>query len=185
MKDTTILKLNKIFKNGYLPSRDKNEKYNYIAFSGKNLAKITNCFEHACFNLTNEQLENFDLSDLKNFFSLPKLSNDELSQEDMFEVVKDAIASTGLKVKKMQEQPNNKSWNVAMYFSDYDIDLHFLLQEKDGTWSGKFGESDIVDHFNILPLKIIGTNVDYHLYKVFTIENPYIKDDNKNNELGS
>lgn len=171
----TIVKLKKIFKEGYLPSRDSSEEYAFIAYQDKDLAEITNCFEHACFNLTNEQLENFDKSDLENFFSLPKLKNDNLSREQIFEIVIKAIKSTSLNVGKAKETLKKNEWNVAMYFSDDDIDVHFLLQEKDGSWSGKMGKSDRVEHYSILPLKTEGVLSTYTLYKVFSIQNPFVK----------
>ena len=167
----TYLKLKKIFKQGYIPSRDGME---YSCTSSKNFAEITNCFEHACFNLKNEHLINFNIDDLEDFFSLPALANDTLTREEMFEEVKKAIQTIGLKVKKCKEELKANEWNVAMYVSQNDIDVHFLLQEKDGSWSGKFGQSRKVDCYSILPLKLQGVFEDYNLFKVFTIENPYI-----------
>lgn len=170
----TILKLKKIFRLGYLPNRGK-EQYSFVS----NSANVTNCFEHACFNLTNEQLKDFNENDLKNFFALPVLANVDLSREEMFDAVKKEIAKTGLKVKKTAENLKENEWNVAMYFSNYDIDVHFLLQEKNGGWSGKFGQSQKTDHYSFLPLKLVGVLTDYKLYKVFTIENPYLSKENK------
>ncbi len=190
----TYLKLNKIFRQGYLPSRG-GEKYflcnlrkkgkktfNYNNdvmhtkgdFLYEDYAGITNCFEHACFNLKNEHLINFNIDDLEDFFSLPELADEELSRVEMFDRIQKTIQKTGLKVKKCKEKLEENEWNVAMYVSQYNIDVHFLLQEKDGSWSGKFGQSRKVDYYSILPLKVQGVFEDYNLFKVFTIENPYI-----------
>ena len=177
MRKQTLLKLNKIFKAGYIPSRNKKEDY---ASKDNMFKKITNCFEHACFNLTNEQLKHFDKKDFENFFCLPNLKNTELSREEIYNIVKHSITSTGLKVKSAEEELKPNEWKVAMYFSEHEIDLHFLLQEKDGSWSGKFGELEKVDRFQILPLKIYRTHTEYTLYKVFAIVNPYIFKDSKN-----
>lgn len=190
----TYLKLNKIFRQGYLPSRGgekyflcnlrkkKEKTFNYNPdvmhpkgdFLYEDYASITNCFEHACFNLKNEQLINFNIDDLEDFFSLPELADEELSRVEMFDRVQKTIQKTGLKVKKCKEKLKENEWNVAMYVSQYNIDVHFLLQEKDGSWSGKFGQSRKVDYYSILPLKVQGVFEDYNLFKVFTIENPYI-----------
>ncbi len=168
----TILKLRKIFQEGYLPSRYDDE-YIFVAYLDKDLAEITNCFEHACFNLTNDQLENFDKDDFENFFSMPKLQNPDLSKSETFKTIIKQIKETGLKVGEMKENPKKNEWNVAMYFSDDDIDVHFLIQEQDGHWTGKVGKSPKVDNFSILPLNVSGVFSDYTLFKVFSIENPY------------
>ena len=172
------LKLNEIFSRGYLPRRGREE---YKLVKGIDTAEITNCFEHACFNLTNRQLTNFNSFDLDNFFSLPALADADMTKEEMFDGVVNAIERTGLKVKPMKDNLAKNEWNVAMYVSQYNIDVHFLLQEKDGSWSGKFGQSKKVDRYSFLPLKIEGAFEAYNLYKILTLENPYYieKEDKK------
>ena len=52
-RQAIIKKLNMIYKKGYMPEREK-ETYSDLT------TKVVNCFGHACFNLSNKELENLD-----------------------------------------------------------------------------------------------------------------------------
>ena len=168
MKTKATLKIKKIFKKGYLPAR------NYKPYS-KHSQEIANCFEHAIFNLTEEDLKHFSITDQEKFFSIPELKDDTLSREEIFDIIKKNISKTGLKIKPVQEGKKN-AWNVAMYFSEDEIDFHFLRQEEDGFWTGKFGRKETVEKYRILPLTIQTDLLKYSLYKVFSVESPFTKE---------
>ncbi len=173
-KYKTILKLKEIFKLGYRPER-RLETYRCKTPSGFLTGQITNCLEHACFNLTNKQIidNNFSIYDKSAFQSFIDV-NKSLSEitQDIFNFVEDA----GLKVSDNKKIINKqKEWRVALYYrTDYEVeDYHFLLQEKSGIWTSKMGSSLNIQKYLTLP-KVVYRN--YDLYGVYTIKNPYIKE---------
>ena len=169
-KYPTILKLQQVFKMGYTPSRGK-ESYSEIKYF-----YIPNCFAHACFNLTNQQLSNFKEADKHAFrgFVQSILQLDKYIAKDLFDFVK----LCGLKVQKSNRSlpKHDNEWKVAIYFGSERLkkDYHFLLQEKDGSWSGKHGETDQVTFYPEAP-KYLDYNFEfpYKLYGIYKITNPY------------
>lgn len=174
MRKPIIKKLQEIIKFGHVPCRG-DEYY------GK-FGAYVNCFEHACFNLTNQQIESLCLDDWRLGFRSPFGEFEENSIEKSREEMLNFITQTGLKVEKAFPTKilKNNQYQVALYFSkitnsDNIDDFHFLLHEKDGTWSGKSGDmSTRVEHFDaletILPRSMYSK---YKLDNVFTITNPF------------
>lgn len=187
-KQQTILKLNKIFKKGYLPSRKDALYKAYHKTDNNELKWYANCFIHACFNLSNEQLQNFNLKEMEDLFDhidYKKVSNSDKIKESLFSVIKKA----GLKVEKTSKNHkcNNNQWIVAYYLAikDYNLgiknklydDYHFILKEKDGKWSEKVGVTSTVNVYNEPPQKLQRPNSQniYFLQGYYLITNPYAK----------
>lgn len=168
---STINKLSNIVKMGYVPQRGF-EQYSIQS------CRLVNCFEHACFNLTNSQLSIFDKNDQNAFVLDMDLSNDNLIIKSMMGFVR----ATGLEIEPCLPKVNLKSnqWQVAFYLTEPcdfdDRDFHFLLKEKDETWSAKNGFSDIVSNYNKLETYLPTFPSYYHLKGTFAITNPYAKE---------
>ena len=171
----TILKLKKIFKLGYIPSRG-NESYTEKE-NGKSVSYYVypNCLAHACFNLTNQQIKSLDYTDREIFSSFIKTPyySDKYILRDILRFIKQC----GLKTTKCEVSSplQHNEWKIAIYFGwrNNTKDYHFLLLEKDETWSSKWGFSITVDHFKIPPTKIEHNGYSYHLYGFYKITNPY------------
>ncbi|MBQ8444590.1 MAG: hypothetical protein IJX25_04485 [Clostridia bacterium] len=169
-KYPTILKLQQIFKLGYLPSRG-NQSYKECRQYA-----IPNCFAHACFNLTNEQLEKFNKADFgafRGFIQSIFHANRHITA-DLFDFVREC----GLKVTKSNSRipSRDNEWKVALYFGRerFTKDYHFLLQEKDGSWSGKIGSEMELNHYPTLPKQVqCNFEYPYTLYGVYKITNPF------------
>jgi hypothetical protein len=169
-----ITKLNKVVKTGYTPSRGA-ESYNYVTKLGTNVSSLANCFEHACFNITNLHFDSCEISKKDAFefgdFSIAAFAGAEYTKRELFHFVK----KTGLDVSscKPKSMLKNNEWMVALYFceGDYCIrDFHFMLQEKDKSWSSKLGFEPICERFEDLPNTFA---CDYKLYGTYKISNPY------------
>lgn len=177
-----IKNIGAIFKAGYVPMRG-NEKYGMCA-------SYINCFAHACFNLPNCMIEKLDFSSPIFLIQEPftDFGDESLSQtkSEMFDFIK----STGLQIDKNKPILKDNEWKVAVYFSEaYNRDFgrkswHLLLQEKDGSWSGKNGFSPQVEHFqtlqSFLPWDLYNK---FQLNDVFILKNPNVEE-NKKNETG-
>lgn len=179
-KYETILKLNKIFKLGYVPSRGK-ESYEEKNSDGLAFCTLINCFGHACFNLKNSQLEVFDCDESRNFgnhIEYPGQPNYEIAR-NLFDFIK----AVGLKVRRVGKNciPGTNQWLVALYFakSMFDgtnQDYHFMLREKDGIWSHKMGHKKTVDYCSKPPRSFVSNAYyRYTLYGYFLLSNPYAK----------
>ncbi|MBE7074171.1 MAG: hypothetical protein E7379_03680 [Clostridiales bacterium] len=173
----TILKLKTIFKLGYVASRGR-EAYKLVENNTtKNYAYLTNCLGHACFNLTNEQLKNFDESDASTFgnFIQSIFHANKYIAKDIFKFVKEC----GLKVSPSTKLSNVKDneWKIALYFGWYGNrkDYHFLLQEKDETWSSKWGTTSELYFIDTPTKKLSHNGYNYNLYGFYKISNPHTK----------
>ncbi len=178
-RQAIIKKFNGIYKRGYVPSRNRQE-YTYKT------ASMVNCFGHACFNLDNSELE--ELGDLKDalYDFLRKFS---LKYGNYMDEASKRIREVGLKIEKssIKEEINSKNqWKIAYYYLYDDFwgscDAHFMIQEKDGTWSSKLGSKQEVEIFEKLP-KVF--HDEYELVGIYKITNPYVtldKDDSTNNK---
>ncbi len=171
-RDGIIKKLNEIFRQGYTPSRGK-EEYSVDCIDNIPIARLANCFVHACFNLKNDHYWDYyitsrEAKQMKCFYN--ESDDDELVQKKLITFVK----RTGLLIKPCDQNlvVRENQWKVGLYFSNWSClsDYHFLLQEKDGTWSGKRGLTKLVDRFEELPQQVY----DYELKEIFVITNPYI-----------
>lgn len=175
----TILKLKKVFMLGYCPER-KGESYTFVnPYSKAGYYEHINCFAHACFNLTNQQItENcLDKIDALSFRNLI---------EDFFESdssiatrLKNFIRKTGLEIEECsdEEELAENQWRVALYFCNgfFFRDFHFILNEKDGCWSSKYGNENVLEFFETRPDKYIAEkyNDSYKYYRSYKITNPY------------
>ena len=175
-----LLKIAKIFKLGYIPSRE-NQTYSTICKStGESYSRQANCFEHACLNLTNQQLKKLSLGDeAGDLFDIHSYDYEDTTS--MQETFVDRLKLFGLIAESCPADytPKNKNqWKVALYFGYSrfcgDTDFHLLKQEKDGSWSSKIGWSDDVEILPSLPEKYIPPHgTEYVLYNTYIITNPY------------
>ena len=164
-----VKKLNKIYKMGYMPSRGK------MVYTFES-ANMVNCFGHACFNLDDKNLEKFKSvkDDLKDFFT--KFST-EGNTRNFYERAKEKVSQVGLGFAKsdLKEKLQNNQWKVAYYIMN-DVfrgrDVHFMIQEKDGTWTSKLGTKSELEIFDVPPQTY---RYDYELVGIYKIKNPYIK----------
>ena len=167
----TIKKLNMIYKKGYLPARET-EEYSELHTG------MVNCYGHACFNLSNEQLKELEPSkyDLRDFFR----NFATRGARNIFSEVQNRIRQVGLKMER--SSPNEKiqknQWKIAYYIQN-DIfagnDLHFMIQTPNGKWTSKIGTNPTVEVFDKLP-DVYHKN--YSLSGVYKITNPYVKLEN-------
>ena len=175
--EALIKKLNKIYKNGYVPSR---ESVNYILHT-----LTVNCFGHACFNLADEDLEKLApyTSELKSFFQ----RFDAYGAKDYIKVASEKLNQVGLKMQKssISDSIQKNQWKVACYMmceeqfgGGFRTDMHFIIQGKDGKWYSKMGKNSSVDVFDKLPKSI---SKSYTLQGVYKITNPYVKLDSEEN----
>lgn len=189
-KRVTILKLNKIVSLGHLPARG-NERYDIMhpIYNEKNgylvncYGDLINCFAHACFNLSNEQIlrNNIDTLDMINFSQF--VSNRDATDREIEENLSSFVNATGLRMRTCNPEGLMKSneWKVALYLCKQpDLrDFHFFLQERDGSWSSKYGYN--ASELSSLP-QLEDTYVapifhdKYHYYKTFAIENPFVRE---------
>lgn len=176
IKKSVIKKLETIFKQGYIPTRGF-ETYEYIPTKSYwPTGSLANCFTHACFNLLNEHFEKFDIK-LDEFNSLRNLELDKKSIEQIREELFEVISAAGLKFQKCDVDtptlPNQ--WKVAYYFDmGEQTDYHFLLQEKDGTWSDKLATTKQVRSYETPPKSIFhSSDSSYYLQGFYLITNPF------------
>ena len=175
----TILKLKKIFQLGYCPSRMA-QSYDFVnPYTKTEFFTQINCFAHAVFNLSNQQiyencLTNNDTDSFRN------LIEDYWETEDsIFKRLSAFITKTGLKIEKCNDEDELKEnqWRVALYFCDGWTfkDFHFLLNESDGRWSSKYGTTNLLEFFDERPEKYIAQeyNDRYDYYGTYKITNPY------------
>ena len=179
-KEMILKNLNEIFRKGYVPARGS-ESYRVHLSNGERASEMVNCLEHACFNLTNEQLDKCCLNKNDSNFCCdtePSYVNEEYENSLL-----GLIKSVGLKVNRCKENAvlKENQWKVALYFEDSDVfrDFHFMLQEKNNMWSSKQGVLDNVELYDEPPLVFKKYYVKYGTYK---ITNPYIQSGKKDNK---
>lgn len=190
IKRLTILKLNTLVSLGHLPARG-NERYDIVhpKYNEKNgylvncYGDLINCFAHACFNLSNNQIRELDINtvDMVNFSQFVPHRN--ASDLEIEKNLTSFVNSTGLRMRSCNPQGIMKSneWKVSLYLCKQpDIrDFHFFLQEKDGSWSSKYGyNADQLSTLDTLPERYVAPifHDEYYYYKTYAIENPYVKD---------
>ena len=167
-KQGIIKKLNMIYRNGYVPSRDMS-KYCH------KFTTVVNCFGHACFNLTDEELEKFshNKKDLLEFFR----HFGSVGIYNIFREAKNRVREVGLKIEEctVKDKMQKNQWKVACFVQNDEFagtDLHFMLQGKDGKWTSKMGTNPEVEVLDKLP-KTFREN--YKLAGIYKITNPYVK----------
>ena len=179
-----IKRISEIFELGYVPCRG-DESYFYKTKKLSKTGDLLNCFGHAVFNFTNEQLDSLNLCNSE-IFELQGYTGHDLDKKDKQEIADHfcgIIKDAGLLVTACSADATMKfnQWKVALYFDKFTInnksyirDFHFLRQEKDGTWSGKSGYRPEVKKIDKLP-----QNYDYYytLFEVYSITNPHAKED--------
>ncbi len=178
-------KLQEIFKNGYVPDRG-DETYKFTLphrdpdmFSILKTGDLCNCLGHACFNLKNEHFEKYKINISDSRFFQGFIKDKETRENDvMAQKILNKIKAVGIIVSPAQntEVLKNNQWRIAMYFdrigigsTNYLRDFHFIIQEKDKTWSGKDSWNFDVHKYDKLP-EICDDY--YKLYNVYTLTNP-------------
>lgn len=168
MKKDTILKLRQVFSLGYVWSRGL-EHYHYVLKNGLQSGTIINCFSHACFNLTNRQLDilDFNMDDyyvFRDFYRDETATKREIAEE-LFTFVEDV----GIKVeRKSRDRILKKNQTVvALYFDEKFKDVHFIKLEEFG-WSSKPGIICSIDVFDEVPERI---SPFYDLYDTYILTN--------------
>ncbi len=180
-REPAIKSLNEILKMGYLPSRGRELYGRYTCRA--------NCLFHSAFNLTNELLDVFDEKTLKHgisaydyYFSNLFGGFNEYDLKTEKERIYNFIRETGLKVdlEKHGEILKHNQYKIAFYATDNFDDnvmghagFHFMLQEKDGSWSSKNGNDEVefdVKLENTIPFHFYSK---YLLQDVLVITNPY------------
>lgn len=164
-RTATIKKLEQIFKKGYIPSRQR-EPYYFLSPSGFDFGVFGNCFEHACFNLTNAHFVEYNFT-IDDYFNFTRFYEQTLNPElDCINKMANFITNTGLKFEKaldkMTLKPNQ--WKVALYFSKSLSDFHFLLKENDNLWSSKLAYEPFVERYKKLPKSLYYTSKEKHSY---------------------
>lgn len=177
IKRNLIKKLRNIVSLGHVPNREL-ENYFYITQNNEDVCMCINCFAHACFNLSNEDIEMLGITEkhgqffgnFNGFFTTP--------DEGLERQIVDFVEKTGLQMRpvlKHDEALNRNQWKVAMYIDHmnwFGKDFHFFLQEKDGSWSHKQGYSS-----NVQKKETIGEkHQQYDYYKTFIITNPFARE---------
>lgn len=150
-------------------------------------AKYVNCFEHACFNLSNRELEELGIDCFEYTYRSPFGEFSQNSIHEAKEEMLEFLTQTGLLVEKFDGKKILKSnqHKVALYFSEAfereqgERDYHFLLQRKDGKWSGKCGDmSSRVESYETLEETLpYAFNNKYKLDTVLVLTNPYASEE--------
>lgn len=167
MERKTILKLKEVFSHGYAWTRGC-EHYSYVLNNGYNVAYIINCFGHACFNLTNKQLDNlnFNMTDyyaLRNFYKYKNETKREVSEE-LFSFVEQA----GIKVSSLSRGILKRNQTVvALYIDEKYKDIHFIKLDEYG-WSSKLGITPGIKLYENVPEKI---SPFYEFYDSYILTN--------------
>ncbi len=183
-KDLEIVKkINKIFKKGYLPSR-KNQSYSFVTKRGLQLADITNCIEHSFFNLQNFHFDSYNITkeESNSFFLFANMGFTDPQNQMLSEIIA-FVKATGLKVKPCHSDKKLKEnqWKVAVYYSEgldemyISDDMHFILEEQDGTWSSKMGQTEDLKTYACLPKNINTFFRKYELIGTYQVTNPYLE----------
>ena len=180
--------LQKVFQDGYRPARG-DEPYSVRLKNGVPASGMVNCMGHI-FNLQNQQFDDYEIKPYEvvshnyafpYFMGLKADSNDKSAR-----MMLNLIKKTGLKVTECAPDEiisDFKSWKIALYFSAKDF--HYLLEDFPRQWSGKIGDTGIVEHFNNLtPPKEYCNHRNtlpaiYRLYGTYKLTNKKADENNK------
>lgn len=185
-----IKKLYKVFKDGYRPAR-RDESYDVKLKNGLYAGSMINCMGHI-FNLRNKQFDDYKIKPCRVYdfkgetYSEPYFTDFikyHESKKDA-ELMLDFIKETGLKVAECapdEDIRDFKSWKIALYFSRGDF--HYLLEDFAGSWSGKDGDSKVVEYFKSKkpPMEYYHahTQSKYKLFNTYKITNDNADENNK------
>ncbi len=187
LDNRTILvkKIGEVVKLGYFPTRG-HEKYTFRFVNGgqEQIKDYINCFAHAFFNFSNEELrdlfvENGEVkTELLNEFWDFGIDRNNVD-ESLERLISGLVRSTGLKAEKCTEvtECGKNQWKVGVYYREprngKSSDFHFLRWEEDSfCWSSKNGDESRVDSFYELPYIY---RKDYKLIAVYMVTNEYAK----------
>lgn len=185
-KESFLKKANQIFKLGYVPSRKSESYFCVIKKANENIltGNLCNCLCHACFNFLNEHYKSYDFSEYE-MLSTQGFINQCKTKEEISLKIQNFLKSTGLKVEKDSQYNDLKEnqWRVALFFDEITFgnvhlirDFHFMLEEKDKTWSSKENFEPKLNVLNSLPQNY----QDYYkLHEVFVLENPFVSQSKK------
>ena len=181
--ESAIKILHTFFKQGYFPSRDRQSYGVFLPQAKIQAQNLVNCMAHACFNLTNAQLNTPAFQEFKGFYTGGMVDGNTDTKEVQTEKMLHFIKEVGLKVEECDPDAvlkDFRSWKVGLYFrySDVweDLDYHYCLQEKDNTWSSKFSSYLQLDHFEYLRAYMLN---GYEFEKCFIITNPNADENNQ------
>jgi len=164
-----IKKLNKIFSLGYTPSRD-NETYKCLLKNHYQATHLINCFAHSCFNLTNRQIEDYQITyeESRGFRVLPSWTT--YNYEDNLNYLVKFVEATGLNIEEcsLYANINHNQWKIAYFVNNKTYDFHFMLQEKDGKWSSKRGKEPDIELYKTPPETF---KENYKLFGFYKITN--------------
>ena len=168
-KKRLVKKLNRIFSLGYIPSRE-NQSYKFKLNNGLKTGDLINCFFHACFNLTNNQIKKFKISFEEADVLWHYYPTEKGVDRNYISTLVKFIESTGLSINecKQNTKMNYNQWKIAYYYNNQNFDFHFMLQEKDGKWSSKLGSSRNLEYFEEAPKEY---HKDYKLEGFYAITN--------------
>lgn len=178
-KRALLKKLKTVVSMGHTPRRQM-ENYFFTTQANQDICSCVNCFAHACFNLSNEEIEKLGITESQGQFFGTFNSDFTTPDEGLERQVVSFVEKTGLEMKpllKQSETLNRNQWKVAMYIdhsglSLFGKDFHFFLQEQDGSWSHKRGYFS-----NVERKEIIGERYQkYDYYKTYVITNPYARE---------
>lgn len=181
-KRTELLlrRLQQVFHDGYRPARGT-QSYNVKLKNKTKAYAMVNCYGHACFNLQNEQLNDYNFETMPLFGNFSGMFYDTQSQATARML--DFIRATGLRVEECDpDKPIEefKSWKVGIYFEkhEYKRDFHLLLEEQPHLWSSKIGFEPCLEHiyckkppytyFNM----VVDDPVVYEFHGAYKITNP-------------
>ena len=177
--------LQDVFRDGYRPARG-DESYSVYVGNYVKAFQMVNCLGHV-FNLTNKQLEDYDIIPCRLYSYFPGIK--EQPQAKREQRLLDFIQATGLQVQDCAPDKNIKdfnTWKIAMYFENnpYSKDFHFLLEEAPGFWSSKIGYSSYLEHIYTKepPVKyapMADNRYQYEYRGTYQITNPYASPNNK------
>ena len=167
---------------GFIKGRGK-EKYTRFT------AKYINCLADACLGLTNGQIKEYVSWQYVDKVHCPSPLGtfQEKDKNKLLEEMFKFLRKTGLSVSPYLEGMSltQNQRRVAVYFSKaYDIvdadkrflskDFHYLYQQPNGIWTGKWGFGRTVKRYKNLPETIkMQKDNPYVLYGEFVITNPY------------
>lgn len=172
-------KLEQLFiRDGYRPARPLSQSYNVTLKNGAKAYALVNCFGHACFNLQNEQLNDYKFENFPLYGNFRGIAYEP--QDKAVQRMLEFIRATGLQVEDCDPKKTInefKSWKIGIYFEDnkYKRDFHVILEGDPCT--SKIGFEPCVEgitgtlptiYYNLLD----DDPVVYELYNTYKITNP-------------
>lgn len=177
-RENLIRKIRPFIKNGHVACRGKLPYSLCFDLINKN----TNCFEHACLNFKNVELLALDVNYVESLvFGGRYTWGSAKTKDEMESHFALFLEDVGLEFNECQSDEilKRNQWKVAVYLSpDWDEtgSFHFLLQEKDGTWTAKDGFTASLSCFDKLEDRVVSNGEVYDFHKTFVITNQYAEE---------